>query len=145
MQGPDNGRRGLLAALFVWALVCALPAAAQDPQVSEAHRAALEWLTVVDADNATASHAAAADKFRKTMTQEQWATALTQARAQFGALQRRTLGGAQRGDQIPNKPEGEYVLLYFRSGFAKRENVTETLTMEREPDGKWRAVGYSLR
>jgi len=145
MQGSNIGRRAMLAALSAWAVACALPVAAQDPQVSEARRVASEWLTVVDADNATASYAAAADKFRQAMTQEQWATSLVQARAQFGILQRRTFAGAQKGDEIPNKPQGEFVVLFFRSGFAKRENVTEQVMMEREADGKWRIIGYSLR
>ena len=145
MQGPTNGRRAMLAALSAWALACALPVAAQDPQVSEARRVALEWLTVVDADNATASYAATADKFRKAMTQEQWATALSQARAQFGAVQRRAFAGAQRGEEIANKPEGDFLVLYFRTGFAKRDAVMEQVTTERDPDGKWRIIGYSLR
>lgn len=145
MQGSNIGRRAMLAALSVWAVACAFPVAAQDPQVSEARRVASEWLTVVDADNATASYAAAANKFRQAMTQEQWAAALSQARTQFGALQRRTFAGAQKGDEMQNKPEGEFVVLFFRSGFAKRESVTEQVLMEREADGKWRIIGYSLR
>ena len=145
MQGLNNGRRTVLAALSVWALACALPAAAQDPLINEARHVALEWLTVVDADNATASYAAASDKFRTAMTAEQWAGALANAREQFGAMQRRTFAGGQKADEAPNKPKGEFVMLVFRSGFAKRDTVVETLTMEREPDGKWRVIGYSLR
>jgi len=145
MQGPTNGRRAMLAALSVSAFACAWPVAAQDPQVNEARRIALEWLTVVDADNGTASYAAAADKFRQAMTQEQWVTALAQARTQFGALQRRTFAGAQKGDEMPNKPPGEFVILFFRTGFAKRDTVMEQVTLEREADGKWRIIGYSLR
>ena len=145
MQRLTNGRRAMLAALSVWAFAWAFPVAAQDPQVSEARRVALEWLTVVDADNATASYAAAADKFHKAMTQEQWAAALAQARTEFGAQQRRTFAGAQKGDEFPNKPPGDFVVLVFRSGFAKRDTVVETVTMEKEPDGKWRIIGYSLR
>jgi hypothetical protein len=145
MQGLNNGRRRMLVALSVWALACALPAAAQDPQISDARRVALEWLTVVDADNGTASYAAAGTKFRTTMTQEQWSGALAQARSQFGATQRRTFAGAQKSDDIPNKPEGDFVLLTFRSGFEKRDTVMETLTMERESDGKWHVIGYALR
>jgi hypothetical protein len=145
MQGSNNGRRAALVALFVWAFAWALPAAAQDPQVSEARRVALEWLTVVDADNGTASYAAAGGKFRTTMTQEQWTGALGQARAQFGAMQRRTFAGAQKSDEMPNKPEGDFMLLTFRTGFEKRDTVLETLTMERESDGKWHVIGYALR
>lgn len=145
MQGLNNGRRAMLAALSAWALVCALPAAAQDPALSEARSAALEWLIVADADNATATHAAAAAKFRTTMTQAQWADALAQARAQFGAMAQRTFAGAQKADDPSAKAQGEFAVLVFRTSFAKRDAVVETLTMERESDGKWRVAGYSLR
>ena len=145
MQGTNHSRRAMLAALSVWALACALPAAAQDPQISEARRAALEWLTVVDADNSTASYAAAGSKFRTAMTQEQWTGAMGAARTQFGKTQRRTFAGAQKADDMPNRPPGDFVMIIFRSGFETRDTVMETLTVEKEPDGKWRIIGYSLR
>ncbi|MEO8751425.1 MAG: DUF4019 domain-containing protein [Casimicrobiaceae bacterium] len=145
MQGTNIGRRTMLAALSVWAFASALPATAQDPAITEAHRTALEWMTVVDADNATASYAAASAKFRTAMTPEQWAGALTQARTQFGANQRRTFAGAQRPEEGKNTPQGEFLMIIFRSGFAKRDTVVETVTMERESDKKWRVVGYSLK
>ena len=145
MKASNTGRRALLAALVVWAFASALPAAAQDPMITEAQRTALDWLSVVDADNATASYAAAAAKFRNAMTPEQWAGAMTQARTQFGAFQRRTFAGAQMPEEGPNRPQGEFVMVIFRSGFEKRETVVETVTLERESDRKWRVVGYSLK
>ncbi len=33
----------------------------------------------------------------------------------------------------------------FRAEFANRADVVETLTLEREPDGVWRVVGYLMR
>jgi hypothetical protein len=32
----------------------------------------------------------------------------------------------------------------FRTSFAKHTEGQETLTLEREPDGVWRVIGYSI-
>ena len=40
---------------------------------------------------------------------------------------------------------GDYAVIVFRTAFEKKVSVAETLTMEREPDGKWRVIGYSIR
>ena len=79
------------------------------------------------------------------MTQAQWADALVKARREFGAIDRRTFAGAQKADDPAAKAQGEFAVLVFRSNFAKRDTVVETMTMERESDGKWRVAGYSLR
>ena len=35
--------------------------------------------------------------------------------------------------------------MIFRSEFEKRADAIETLTLEREADGKWRVAGYLMR
>ena len=37
------------------------------------------------------------------------------------------------------------MIVVFRTEFAKRSTGIESLTMEREADGKWRVVGYLMR
>jgi Protein of unknown function (DUF4019) len=33
----------------------------------------------------------------------------------------------------------------FRTAFEKKTDAAETVTLEREPDGKWRVIGYTIR
>jgi hypothetical protein len=75
---------------------------------------------------------------------EQWEQALAKARAPYGAVTARALMSAQPALQAPNMPDGVYVLLIYRTSFAARD-ASETVTMEREADGVWRLVGYSIR
>ena len=139
-----SGRRGALAALLLWALACAWPVAAQDPRVSAAQAAARAWLVLTDAGNATASYGAAGAKYRSALTAEQWTAAMASARTPFGAVVQRAFATGQTG-QPPGAPDGEYAVLVFRTAFEKKTDAAETLTMEREPDGKWRVIGYSIR
>lgn len=146
MMVPHPGRRRVLVALALGALAfaTAMPALAQDPRITDAQRVAREWLALSDAGDVQATYAAASPKFQATMTQQQWADASTRARAPYGAVRQRTLAATQVAEQVPNLPNGNYVLLMFRTSFENRD-AAETVTMERGADGTWRLVGYSIR
>ncbi len=145
MEGCNRGRRVVLAALAAWAVAMALPAVAQNPQITEAQAASRAWLALADANDAVASYNAAAKRFHDTMSVDQWTVALTQARTQFGAVKHRTMLGAQPPNPGKDVPPGEFMIVVFRTEFDKRVQGTETLTLERESDGKWRVVGYLMR
>jgi hypothetical protein len=131
--------------LLVAATLLAAPAVAQDPRVSEVRRAALDWLVVVDAGNGSGSWNGAGKRFQQTMTIEQWNEGLAASRGQMGPLLQRSLYESKVPAQFNGMPPGEYAELLFRSSFAKRQSVGETISLEREADGQWRVIGYSLR
>jgi Protein of unknown function (DUF4019) len=144
MTSPRSRRRALLA-LALWSGMIGMvaPALAQDPRTSEAQRVAREWLALSDAGDAKATYTAASAKFKSALTLEQWEQALASARAPYGAVKARTLMSAQPALQAPNMPDGVYVMLIYRTNFATRD-ASETVTMERDGDGVWRLVGYSI-
>ncbi len=149
MMLPLPGRRRALAALALLAIAAMIGAApstawAQDPRITAAQVAARDWLALSDAGDVQGSYAAASPKFQATMTPQQWADASTKARAPYGAVRQRTLAATQAATQVPNLPDGAYVLLMYRTNFANRD-AAETITMERGADGAWRLVGYSIR
>ena len=144
MTFHHGGRRAVLAlALWSGLALLAVPAQAQDPRTSEAQRVAREWLALSDAGDAKATYDAASTKFKGALTVDQWGQALSQVRVPFGAVTARTLTAAQPALEAPNMPAGVYVLLLYRTSFAARD-ASETITMEREADGVWRIVGYSI-
>ena len=63
----------------------------------------------------------------------------------FGPTVSRTFVGSQVPQPGKNTPPGEFVVIAYRTEFGKRTVGTETVTMEREADGKWRVVGYLMR
>lgn len=145
MGGARYGRRAVLAALASIVVAAAIPAAAQDPKVNEARRAALDWLVLTDDNRGEASWKAASKKFQSAMSTEQWTQGLQTARVPYGAVDQRTFTSAQTATQFPGAPDGDYAVVVFMTAFANKRGVGETLSMEREADGQWRVVGYSIR
>lgn len=136
--------RSALVLLFV-ALLATGGAVAQDPRASAAQKAARDFLALTDRGDGAASWAAAGKHFQSAITVERWTDSLNAVRPPLGALVERTLFSTQLTRTFPGAPtEGDYALLVFRTSFAKRTEAQETLTLEREPDGVWRVIGYSL-
>jgi hypothetical protein len=137
----------VLRALLMLAvgLLFAGPLAAQDPRASPVQEMARSWLADTDRGNAAQSWKNAGKKFRNAITVERWAASLAQVRPPLGALSQRAQLSTQFRKNIPGAPDGEYAIVVFRTTFAKKMDARETLTLEREPDGVWRVIGYLIQ
>jgi hypothetical protein len=139
-------RRVALCVLALVLLGAAANALAQDPRAAEAQKAARAWLELVDKLDANASFAAAGARFREPITAAEWADAITKGRAPLGAVEQRAVAETAfdkaKGD---NGAEFEVALVRYRTSFAKRVDISETITLEHDPTGAWRVIGYLIR
>ena len=126
-------------------LLCASPLAAQEPRASLVQETTRSWLADTDRGNAEQSWKKAGKQFRDAITVERWAESLKRVRTPLGALSQRAQLGTQFRKNIPGAPDGEYAIVLFRTTFAKKMDARETLTLEHEPDGAWRVIGYLIQ
>ena len=157
-------RGSLLLALF--ALVFALPAAAQDttttqppPEVTSpppteaeplsaedqeaSQQAAEEWLAYIDEGDIAQSYENAAQLLKDQITQEQWEQRVGDVEGQLGELQSRTFTTAQAFPAPPDAPPGEYVAVQYAADYASMA-VQESVVLAKE-DGTWKTAGYLVR
>jgi hypothetical protein len=106
---------------------------------AERETAARAWLTLVDRSDWEASYAAAGKAFQAPNTVATWQGASEAVRVPLGAVIEREAVEFQ----YVNAPPNGYEVVRFRSKFAKRDAVIETVTLEREPDGL-KVVGYFI-
>lgn len=136
-------RRALAAFCCAW--LVADPALAQDPRSTAAQAAARDWLVVVDRGDAQASWNAAGKKFRDALSLPNWADALRKERTPRGAVKSRTAFKTAFQKTIPRVSDGDYAQVSYATSFANNAQGHESLTLEREIDGKWRVIGYFVR
>lgn len=118
------------------------PADSPPEQVALDHAtedAAREWLALVDAKDWQASYDAAGSAFQEPNTVATWREASQLARVPLGQVRSREAIGYQS----VNAPPRGYRVVQFRSDFAQREGVIESVTLERE-DNAWKVVGYFI-
>ena len=109
-----------------------------------AEQAALDWLAQLDAGDYQGSWQSAASLFKMQVSSEQWEQAASRARTPFGSLESRELVEATYSTSLPGAPDGEYVVLMFRTAFENKSEAVETVTPMLD-DGEWRVFGYFVR
>jgi len=132
-------------AVLLLALGAAAAPAADDPQVDAAKAAALSWLALADQGNATLTWQSAAQVFQKALTRDRWQIALTATRAPLGQVKSRELLDATAARSLPGAPDGDYVVIQYRTVFEFKADATETITPQRDADGRWRVAGYYIK
>ena len=51
----------------------------------------------------------------------------------------------QYAESLPGAPDGEYVVILFKTSFEGKAEAVETVTPMRDADGEWRVAGYYIR
>jgi hypothetical protein len=139
-------KRLMRIAAAALAAVAAL-ACAQEPEevdVRPASRAADAWLELVDTGRYGASWETAAASFKDAIERVKWEVMVDGVRGKLGVVVKRKLRTARHTRNLPNSPEGEYVVIENVTHFENRPLSTETLSLMRQKDGSWRVSGYFI-
>lgn len=119
-------------------------AQAEEGQTDAAITAAKEWVALVDAGEYKASWEQAAPFFKEQVKEDQWVAMVGAVRNPLGQADSRELLGAQFTTTLPGAPEGEYVVIQFKTAFAGKPDSIETIT-PMKADGEWRVSGYFIK
>jgi DNA-binding CsgD family transcriptional regulator len=114
----------------------ATSAEAPDAAVVDAAR---HWLALLDQSRWDESYRATAASFRALNTPQVWAAVSERVRAPLGATLSRSFVSEE---EVPTPPHG-YEMVKFRTRFANKAEVVETVTLE-QADGVWRVAGVTV-
>ncbi len=107
--------------------------------------AAKQWLALVDAGDYDASWDQASSFFKSQRGKDLWRRQVSKARAPIGRLKPRKVARSQYATELPNAPDGEYVIFQYVAAYEKKAKAVETITPMLDTDGKWRVSGYYIR
>jgi hypothetical protein len=128
---------------------CTLAAMPAWSQHGEAEKKAVEaasaWLGLVDAGRYAESWDAAASYFKSAVAKGNWIKMLEGSRKPLGKLVSRTVGAKQYATSLPGAPDGQYVVIQFKTRFENKAQAIETVTPMLDKDGTWRVSGYYIR
>jgi DNA-binding CsgD family transcriptional regulator len=108
----------------------------KDPAIVDTAR---RFLELGDQGNWTDTYRMTGPAFQKLNSAQVWADASVKARSPLGPVQSRVLVSEQN---LPAPPRG-YEVVKFRTSFANKADVVETVTLERA-DSAWQVVGVTL-
>ena len=111
----------------------------------EAIAASDSWLALVDDERYDDSWTQACTFFRGVVPQEQWRRQAAGVRGPLGSVLSREVSSAEYTKKLPGAPDGEYVVIQYRTKFQNKADAIETVTPMRDQDGVYRVSGYYIR
>ena len=134
------------AALFLTVTSAAIAQSESvEDKKSTAVIAALNWLALLDEGAYEASWEDAAAYFKNAVNKSQWESAIAAIFEPLGAVLSRELDTATYSATLPGAPDGEYVVIQFKTSFENKTSAIETVTPMLDPDGSWRVSGYFIK
>ncbi len=127
-------------------LIAASPSGfSEDTPEVQAEAAALTWLALIDAGAYQQSWMTAADHFQTSIEEWQWASTVSKVRRPLRAVKSRTVSSVTFVPSSPGASGGEHFVIQFSTNFRKKTGATETVTLLKNLDGRWRVSGYYIR
>jgi len=117
---------------------------ASEQKQRDAEQEAGKWLALVDGGLYQESWNRAATLFKQQVSAAQWRQAMAAARDPFGIMISRKLMASTYSTSLPGAPDGEYVVLQFKTEFKNKKQAVETVTPMLD-NGRWRVSGYYVR
>ncbi len=117
---------------------------------AEAERKAVEiaeaWLALADRAEYSQAWDTAAGRLKEAVARRDFIKQVGAVRKPLGAVKSRQLSSKKYVTSLPGAPDGQYVVLQFKTSFANRkEPAVETITPMLDRDKKWRVSGYYIK
>jgi len=114
-----------------------------DEKIEAAVQAAQASLELLDQGKYSESWQQLPQSYKSLVSENQWVTAIKNARASLGKLKSRKLIAKEYASDPPGAPEGEYVFIQFETVF-ENKTVVETAVPFLD-NGQWRNTTYGIR
>lgn len=121
------------------------PAASGADFEDAARDAALAWLALIDDAEFAVSWERAASVFTRRVSRGEWIRTIRSTRAPLGKVRSRSFSRAVYETRLPGVPDGEYIVIRYRTAFEHKAEAVETVTPMLDRDGLWRVSGYFVR
>jgi O-succinylbenzoate synthase len=123
----------------------AFSAEKHDEAEKQALAAAESWLALADDGKYGESWDAAAEYLKNAVSKDSFAKSMNAARKPLGKLMSREVNSKNYRTSLPGAPDGQYVVIQFKTSLENKKSAIETVTPMLDKDGKWKVSGYFIK
>lgn len=102
------------------------------------------WLGLIYDQDYSQSWDNAASLFQKAVTKEQWTQQLSGIVPPLGVVISRDVISSEYHTTLPGAPDGEYIVIQFKTSFENKNESLETVTQMKDGD-QWKVSGYFIK
>jgi hypothetical protein len=107
--------------------------------------AAEAWLALADKEQYLQCWETAAGYLMNHIERREFVKQISEARKPLGKVVSRQLESKWYTTELPDAPNGQYVVLQYKTSFEHHKSAIETITPMLDKDRKWRVSGYYIR
>jgi hypothetical protein len=153
VSAKQNERKNIMKRILLAAALIAvclstsiISCAKSNPEAEKAAISAAEqWLALLDEGKYGESWDSSASIFQAAVTRENWDKTLSQLKPPFGKLVSRKIRSATYMTSMPGAPDGQYVVIQYKTAFEHKAHAVETVTPMLDSDGQWKVSGYYIK
>ncbi len=123
----------------------AVAAEKHDEAEKQAVAATQAWLALVDQGKYEQAWSTAAEYLKNAVDQQDFAKSVKAARKPLGNVKSREVKSKEYRTSLPGAPDGQYVVIQFKTSYENKKSAVETVTPMLDKDQKWRVSGYYIR
>ena len=102
------------------------------------------WLGLIYDQDYSQSWDNAASLFQRAVTKEQWTQQLSGIVPPLGEVISRDVISSEYHTTLPGAPDGEYIVIQFKTSFENKNESIETVTQVKDGD-QWKVSGYFIK
>jgi hypothetical protein len=102
------------------------------------------WLELMDNQQYMECWEETAEFFKSGVPKENWQDMMSLLRTPMGKTLSRELLFQEYTTSIQGAPDGEYVVIHYKTSFENNECARETIRSRLDNDNRWRVVGYYI-
>lgn len=107
--------------------------------------AAKTWLTLVDKGEYAKSWENGSLTFKMTISETHWQSLMKAIREPLGKVESREVIEQRPSKDPKGLPKGDYMVIFFRTKFSKKEDAHELVTLVLESSGNWKVLTYQVQ
>ena len=138
-----------IAVAMVVAIVSCVGCAEKQETNPEAEKAAVEaagtWLELLDSGKYSESWEEAAQYVKALANKDNWQKTFQGVRQPLGKMVSRELKSTRYTTSAPGAPDGQYVIIQYKTSFENKKSAIETIAPMLDKDGKWKVSGYYIK
>lgn len=141
--------RMYITVTMVVAIVSCAGCAQKQETNPEAEKAAAEaagaWLDLLDSGKYSEGWDESAQYVKALVNKENWQKTFQGVRQPLGKMVSRELKSTRYTTSAPGAPDGQYVIIQYKTSFENKASAIETVTPMLDKDGRWRVSGYYIK
>jgi len=108
-------------------------------------KSAKEWINLIDNKEYEISWKTSDILIQNLVSIKKWENLMIGSRDPLGKNISRDIISIEYKNELQGVPDGEYCIIIYNSVFENKKNASETITIKKSEDEKWKVAGYYIK